>query len=274
MAGQGVVGGRWSGSSSARNANVCGWPGTRSSTTSRRLPISAASSSRRPAQATGQDQVTVDRLVVAAQKPWRVPGGCPAPLPFVEEGVGHRREVLEGGHQRRREVGTVDRDRRVKSGMDHRRSRDADPGRGRSPQPLHAGTDVNLAKPVSQLSQLARRDPAHGGQVGPLVLVRLHGGRVQEHGGAVPAAPALQRCRDQVAQAAGLKHVLGGEQPVVAGQAHPSPQCQGFTQQPGADLTCQGRRNRGGEEQPGVRAGTRPGHLKGDRAPAALAALR
>jgi superfamily II DNA or RNA helicase len=49
--------------------------------------------------------------------------------------------------------------------MDHRRSRDADPGRGRSPQPLHAGTDVNLAKPVSQLSQLARRDPAHGGQV-------------------------------------------------------------------------------------------------------------
>ena len=37
------------------------------------------------AQAAGQDQVTADRLVVAAQKPWRVPGGCPAPLPFVEE---------------------------------------------------------------------------------------------------------------------------------------------------------------------------------------------
>ena len=66
-----------------------------------------------------------------------------------------------------------------------------------------------------------RRHSGEGGQVGPLVLVRLEAGEVGEDAGAAAPSAPLQRGGDQVAQTADVNDVLGRKEPVVAGQVHP-----------------------------------------------------
>lgn len=100
----------------------------------------------------------------------------------------------------------------------------------------------------------SRGEPGDTGQVGPLVLVRLESGQVEEDGCAAAPALSLQRGGDKVPQAPGLQDVLGREQPVVAGQVHPSSQGDRLAQQPGADLTGGGCGNGRGEKEPRVRA--------------------
>jgi hypothetical protein len=69
------------------------------------------------------------------------------------------------------------------------------------------------------------------GQVRPLIVERFERRRVQENRGAVQSALSVQRCRDQVANTPTDVHVLGREQPVVAGQAHRPTQLDRFADQ-------------------------------------------
>ncbi len=117
--------------------------------------------------------------------------------------------------------------------------------------------DSDVAEPLGQPGELARRDAAEAGQVGPLVGVRLQEGQVEEDGGAAAAGAAGQRGGDQVAQPAGGQDVLGGEEPVVAGQVHPPAHGDRLAQQPAAHLPGGRRGHRGGKEQPHV--GAEPG---------------
>lgn len=64
---------------------------------------------------------------------------------------------------------------------------------------------------------------------------------------------------------AGREQVLGREEPVVAGQAHPAAQRHRLPQQPGPEPPRGLGGNRGREEHPGMRPGAGTGHLKGDR---------
>lgn len=66
--------------------------------------------------------------------------------------------------------------------------------------------------------------PAECGQVGPLVGVWFQGCQVQEDGRAVAAGGFEQRRGDEVPESAGREQVLGGKQPVVAGEAEPAAQ--------------------------------------------------
>jgi hypothetical protein len=118
-----------------------------------------------------------------------------------------------------------------------------------------------LREPVDFLG----REPADGGQIGPLVHVRLHRGQVEEDGCSAAAGPPLQGSRDEIAEAADLDDVLGGEEPVIAGQVHPPAHGDRLPQQSGTDLTGGRRRDWCGEEQPDVRSQSRAGHLQRGR---------
>ena len=155
-----------------------------------------------------------------------------------------------------------DGDRGAQRGPDRRGRFDGDLGGGGGAQPVDPGPDPDLPEPSREPGDLLRRQPADGGQVGPLVLVRLQRGEVEEDGGAAAAGAAGQRCGDEVAQPADGHHVLGGEEPVVAGQVHPPAHGDRLAEQPAADLPGGGRWNRGGEEQPHVGALPGPGDLQ------------
>ena len=169
--------------------------------------------------------------------------------------------MLERRQQWRRQVCTVDGDRSAECGVDGGRRLDGDPGRGGGPEPVDLSAG-NLAQPLRQPGDLFGGEPPEAGQVGPLVLVRLQGGQVQEHRGPAARGTALQRRGDQIAKPTDLQNVLGGEEPVVAGQVHSPLHGDRFAEQPTAHLPGGRRRNRCGEEQPHMRAQARAGHLQ------------
>jgi len=100
--------------------------------------------------------------------------------------------------------------------------RERGPGLRRASQldAVHRSPDGDLPCPPGRADRLAGRDPAERGQVLPLVVMRLERGGIEEHCRAVAACLAVQRCCDQVADAARGQRVLGREQPIIAGQAH------------------------------------------------------
>jgi hypothetical protein len=63
---------------------------------------------------------------------------------------------VEGGHQRRWQVRTVDGDRGASAGVNDRGCLDGDAGGCRGPEPLDAGTDCDLPESLRESSQLAR----------------------------------------------------------------------------------------------------------------------
>jgi len=141
-----------------------------------------------------------------------------------------------------------------------RRERDGDAGGGRGAQTANPGPDADrlgAAEPLGDPGDLLGREPGNGGEIDPLVRVRLQGGQIQEDGGASAASAALERRGDQIPGPAGLQHILGWKETVVAGQAHPSAQSYRFPEQAGADLPGERGGNRRGEEDPGV--GAEPG---------------
>jgi hypothetical protein len=203
-----------------------------------------------------QEEVAGECLVVVAQEARGVPGGGTAPLPLVEDRVGHRRRVLECGEQRWGQSCGFDRDSGTESGVHHGWRLHHDLRGGGGAEPVYLRADGDLAESLRQPVDLLGREPAEAGQVGPLVLVRLHSGQVEEHGGSAAAGAALQRRSDEIAEAADLDDVLGGEEPVVAGQVHPPAHGDRLAQQTGADLAGGGRGDGCGEEQPDMCAET------------------
>jgi len=109
-----------------------------------------------PVLQTARDDIAVDGFVVAAQEPRGVPGRSAASLPLVEDRVGHRRRMLEGGQQRRRQVRPVNGDRRTEPGMNDGRCGHGDLGRGRRPQPVHPRADGDLPESLDQSVQLTQ----------------------------------------------------------------------------------------------------------------------
>lgn len=95
----------------------------------------------------------------------------------------------------------------------------------------------------TKLVQLTRGQPSEAAEVSPLVFMRLQGRPIQKNRRAAAPRSSLQRCCDQVPLPAQLQDVLGGEQPVVAGQAHPAAQRDRLAEQPTSGLACQ----RGGD---------------------------
>ena len=155
-------------------------------------------------------------------------------------------------------------DTRTEPHAKDRRDRRPGLGRGRRTVPGDLGGDRDLPGTVSGAPELGRGHPAEGGQVGPLVLVRLQRLQVQEYGRAIVPGRLEQRGGDQVPDPAGREQVLGREQPVVAGQAHPPAQRHRLAQQPGAEPAGHFGRDRGGEEHPRVRPDAGSGHLQPD----------
>ena len=117
------------------------------------------------------------------------------------------------------------------------------PGRGDDGVTSRVTSAATATFPVRSAARLSfvRGHPAEGGQVGPLVLVRLEGFQVQEHGRAVVPGRPEQRRGDQVADPADREQVLGGEQPVVTGQRHPPAERHRLAQQSGAQAAGQSR---------------------------------
>ena|SRR6266516_6520918 len=70
-------------------------------------------------QAAGQDEPAVDGLLEAAQELWHLPGGDPQPLPLIEQRVLHRRGMLEGCQERRRQFGQLQPDPGSEPGMNN-----------------------------------------------------------------------------------------------------------------------------------------------------------
>nr|WP_300008747.1 hypothetical protein [Pseudonocardia sp.] len=93
-------------------------------------------------------QPTVEGLVERVQEPRDAPGREPATLPVIERWIRHRRRMLEGRGQSRRQRGHLDRGARSKLHAHHRRRAGLDTrGRGRH-QPGDSDTDLrrgNLA---------------------------------------------------------------------------------------------------------------------------------
>jgi hypothetical protein len=100
-----------------------------------------------------------------------------------------------------------------------------------------------------------------------LILVRLEGGQVEEECRSVPPGPAVQRRGDQISHSAGRQHILGREQPVVAGQVHLPAQRHRLAQQAGAQAARYLCWDWAGEEHPGMRADPGPGDLQRRRDP-------
>lgn len=104
--------------------------------------------------------------------------------------------------------------------------------------------------------------PVQRGQICPLILVGFQRGQVQEHRCTVAMALAVQRGSDQVPDSRRRQHILGGEQPVVAGEVHPSAQADRLTHQPCSQLPAHNRGHRVGKEAPDMCAGPRPRYLQ------------
>ncbi|RSM35543.1 hypothetical protein DMA12_43745 [Amycolatopsis balhimycina DSM 5908] len=62
-----------------------------------------------------------------------------------------------------------------------------------------------------------------------MVIVWFHRGQVEEYRRAVLAGLAVQRCGDQVPDAARGQHVLRREQSIIAGQVHAATHRHRFT---------------------------------------------
>jgi hypothetical protein len=106
-----------------------------------------------------------------------------------------------------------------------------------------------------------------------LVIVRLERREIEKERRSMPSTPTLKRSGDQVAQTADLQHILGREEPVVAGQAHSTADRDRLAQQPGANLPGKGRWQWRGEEQPGMRPEARARCLQRDRRPSGAGGL-
>ena len=149
-------------------------------------------------------------FLVAADQARRLVGGQSQPLPLVEERVVQRGEVLELGEQRRRQVGSGI----ARSAPIVQRS---PPASGRLAQGLRRDRAGPTATPRARArsARAARREPLERAEERPLIGPRLERRRIEEDARARAAAYALERQRDQVAEAL-REEVLVREQPVVA----------------------------------------------------------
>ena len=244
-------------------------------------------------QSAGQHQVAVDGHVVTDDEPRHVPRGPAQALPLVELWVADGRRVPQGRRHCRGQIGggaccalrggeTLLRWGEIGGSDGHLRA-DADPDRSGCGvlDPRGAGgTQVRHRLPHGRRLQVPRhachgprRHAVHRRQQRPLIRVRLHRRQVEEHCGALSPAAALQRCGDEVAEAGGGEHVLGREEPVVAGQAHPPPDAHRLPQQAEPQLPRGAGRHRLGEEHPRVRTLAGPRNLQHCRHPCGTGSL-
>ncbi len=114
---------------------------------------------------------------------------------------------------------------------------------------------------------VALRQTTDRSQERPLVLPRLHRGRVEKDGRARLAALSLQRQSDQVPESLLWDEILGREQPVIAAQVYLGPYCHRLPQQSCTEPSGRGSRYRLFEEDPHVRPVTRAGTLQHRRHP-------
>ena len=101
-------------------------------------------------------------------------------------------------HQSRRQLRLLQPDAGAEPHAEDRRGRRPDLSRGRRTEPGDLGGDGDLPGTVSGAPGLLRGHPAQGGQVSPLVVVRLQGLQVQEDRRAVLARGLEQRRGNQV----------------------------------------------------------------------------
>jgi hypothetical protein len=146
-----------------------------------------------------------------------------AGLTLEEDRVRHRGRVFERGHQRWRLVRAVDGDSGGESRVHDGPGQHLDVGRRSSAEPVDRGADCDLPEPLGQSVRFAGGKAADAGQVCPLIVMRLQRCEVEEDGGAASPALSCAGMRRSGSQPTGLQHILGGEEPVVAGQAQSGP---------------------------------------------------
>ena len=110
-------------------------------------------------------------------------------------------------------------------------------------------------------------------KISPLVGEGLQRSQIEKQRRALFAGAALQRSRDEVADAGRGQDVLRGKQPVVGSQVGAPAQGDRFPQQPGAESPGSGGGHRSGEEHPDVGTDAGSGDLQRRRHPTAPAAL-
>nr|WP_109279613.1 hypothetical protein [Streptomyces orinoci] len=219
-------------------------------------------------QATRQSDPVGVGGVEAADKARRLPGGEALVLAAVELRIVERGGVFQRREQLRWKAGRGD--------LQHGRLPCADDGRGLA-QVLPAGLGAQFgcgggrsggdgAELVGERFDVGRGQPLKVGEVGELVGVGREGAGVYEDGGPAGPGDTVQWQGDQTAEpeaALGLvgQEVLGGEEPVVAGQGHLPPGVDGAAQERHAQGAGGGGRDRCGEERPDVRAGAGAGDL-------------
>ena len=162
------------------------------------------------AQAAGK-QEPVEGLAVAADEPGCVPGREPQPLLLVELGVVERRRVLRAPRPARAAARSGRCQHRPRSGA---RSPPVAPARHRRRAARGSSFRARRRSPnaAARLVDRLGRQAGERREERPLVLVRLQGRRVEEHGRAPLAARALERKGDEVAERAFGQEVLRGEE--------------------------------------------------------------
>ena len=175
--------------------------------------------------------------------------------------------MLEGGEQGRWDPDPVNGQHRSRPGRDLRRRC----GRTRREPALPVGRRIRpgdqFTERLGHGADRVGRQPVDRGQEGPLVLVGLEGGGIEEHGRAPPAAFALEGQGDEVPERAFRHEVLGGEEPVVTGQVELGSGGHRLPQEMDADPSGRGSGNRTGEEHPHMGAVTGAGAFERRRDP-------
>ena len=205
-------------------------------------------------QSTRKYQALVDADVVSANESGCVPGGLAQPLKFVELRVRYRGGVLERRQRGRIELRRRQAETGAELGLDRGRQRRIHLGCGRCAQGGDIRADCGALRASCDFLGVARAEPVQCRQECPLILVRLERREVEKCGQAVPSPFALQRRRDQVAEAAFRQHVLVREQTIVRAQVHRSPQHDRLVHEHRAHGTRDRGRDRAGEEHPHVRS--------------------
>lgn len=170
--------------------------------------------------------------------------------------------MLERRQRRGRQVAGIQRQTGRQLGVHDSSERRVHTGGVRPGQLADMLTDHGPCGLTCDPRRFPRRQPAQGGQEGPLIIEWLQRAGIKEHGQAVLAPRALQRCRNEVSRTVTRQHILGWEQPVVGTQIHGASQHGRFMDECRRDRPRRHSRNVVGEDDPHVRALARLGDLQ------------